>query len=75
MSEILIFNSNYIEPKGLISQYKNSLIKTGVNMSINNSGVMRHALNANYYFHQNRPIRAVQEGSMAIFDAITGNRK
>jgi len=54
---------------------KQSVISSGVNAALNNSGVMRHGLNANYYAHQNRPGLAIREGAAALYDAVTGSRK
>jgi hypothetical protein len=54
---------------------KNTVIKSGVNAALNNSGVMRHGLNANYYATHNRPGMAIREGYAAVYDAITGSRK
>lgn len=54
---------------------KNSVIGSGVNAALNNSGVMRHGLNANYYANHNRPGMAIREGAAAVYDAITGSRK
>ena len=36
---------------------------------------MRHGLNANYYFHHNRPLMGLKEGFAAGYDAITGSCK
>lgn len=54
---------------------KQSIINSGVNSALNNSGVMRHGLNANYYANQNRPVMAIREGAAALYDAVTGSRK
>jgi hypothetical protein len=54
---------------------KKSVIKSGVNAALNNSGVMRHGLNANYYAKHNRPGMVIREGVAAVYDAITGSRK
>lgn len=54
---------------------KQSVIISGVNAALNNSGVMRHGLNANYYASHNSPVMAVREGTAAVYDAITGSRK
>ena len=54
---------------------KRSVIRSGVNSALNNSGVMRHGLNANYYANHNRPGMAIREGAAALYDAITGSRK
>jgi hypothetical protein len=54
---------------------KQTVIRSGVNAALNNSGVMRHGLNANYYANQNRPIMAIREGAAALYDAVTGSRK
>jgi len=54
---------------------KRSVIRSGVNAALNNSGVMRHGLNANYYVSHNRPGMAIREGAAAVYDAITGSRK
>jgi hypothetical protein len=54
---------------------KQSVIRSGVNAALNNSGVMRHGLNANYYANQNRPVMAIREGAAAVYDAITGSSK
>lgn len=63
------------EPKGVIGNIKNSVIKSGVNAALHNSGVMRHGLNANYYANHNRPGMAIREGAAAVWDAVTGSRK
>lgn len=55
----------------LITQVKQSVIKSAVN----NTGVLRHGLNANYYFNHNRPIMGLREGFAAGYDAITGSRR
>jgi hypothetical protein len=54
---------------------KQSVISSGVNAALNNSGVMRHGLNANYYANHNNPGMAIREGAAAVYDAITGSRK
>lgn len=54
---------------------KQSIIRSGVNAALNNSGVMRHGLNANYYANHNCPGMAIREGSAALYDAFTGSRK
>ena len=54
---------------------KRSVIRSGVNAALNNSDVMRHGLNANYYANHNRPGMAIREGAAAVYDAITGSRK
>jgi hypothetical protein len=54
---------------------KQTFIKTGINAALNNSGVMRHGLNANYYANHNRPGMAIREGAAALYDAVTGSRK
>jgi hypothetical protein len=54
---------------------KQSVIRSGVNAALNNSGVMRHGLNANYYANHNRPGMAIREGAAALYDAFTGSRK
>lgn len=54
---------------------KQSVIISGVNAALNNSGVMRHGLNANYYASHNSPVMTLREGSAAVYDAITGSRK
>jgi len=57
-----------------------STVTTGVQRivvqsALNNSGVMRHSLNANVYANHGRPGLAIREGAAAIYDAITGSRK
>jgi hypothetical protein len=54
---------------------KQSIINSGVNAALNNSGVMRHGLNANYYANHNKPGMAIREGAAALYDAFTGSRK
>lgn len=54
---------------------KQSVIRSGVNSALNNSGVMRHGLNANYYANHNKPGMAIREGAAALYDAVTGSRK
>jgi hypothetical protein len=54
---------------------KQSVIRSGVNSALNNSGVMRHGLNANYYANHNNPVMALREGAAAFYDAVTGSRK
>ena len=54
---------------------KKYVIRSGVNAALNNSGVMHHGLNANYYVNHNRPGMAIREGAAAVYDSITGNRK
>lgn len=72
MSVNLVFsNSELPANKGL----KQTIINAGVNAALNNSGVMRHGLNANYYANHNRPGLAIREGAAAAWDAITGSRK
>ncbi len=63
------------EKKGIISNIQRTVIQSGVNAALNNSGVMRHGLNANYYAQHNRPGMAIREGAAAAWDAITGSRK
>ena len=75
MSNNLDFSNGMNESKGVIQQIKNSLIQSGVNTALHNSGVMRHGLNAAYYANHNRPGLAIREGSVAVFDAITGSRR
>ncbi len=60
-----------IQSKGLVQSFK----QAGINAALNNSGVLRHGLNANYYANQNRPIMAIKEGFAAAYDAISGSRK
>ena len=50
---------------------KQSVIISGVNAALNNSGVMRHGLNASH----NSPVMTLRESSAAVYDAITGSRK
>ena len=72
MSVNLVFsNSELLANNGL----KQTIINAGVNAALNNSGVMRHGLNANYYANHNRPGLAIREGVAAAWDAITGSRK
>lgn len=59
----------------LITHVKQSVIQAGIKSAVNNSGVMRHGLNANYYFHHNRPLMGLKEGFAAGYDAITGSRR
>ena len=54
---------------------RQAVIQSGVNAALNNSGVMRHGLNANYYAQHNRPGLAIREGAAAAWDAISGSRK
>ena len=54
---------------------KQSIVNSGVNSTLNNSGVMRHGLNANYYANHNKPGMAIREGAAALYDAVTGSRK
>ncbi len=54
---------------------KQSVIISGVNAALNNSGVMRHGLNANYYASHNSLVMTLREGAAAVYDAITGSRK
>lgn len=75
MSNNLNFSSDNTESKGVIQQIKNSVIQSGVNVALNNSGVLRHSLNANYYASHNRPGLAIREGTAALYDAITGSRR
>jgi hypothetical protein len=63
------------EEKGIIRNIQRTVIQSGVNAAINNSGVMRHGLNANYYAQHNRPGLAIREGAAAAWDAISGSRK
>jgi len=63
------------EKKGIISNIQRTVIQSGVNAALNNSGVMRHGLNANYYAQHNRPGMAIREGAAAAWDAISGSRK
>lgn len=62
-----------------LSSFKSS-VTTGVQRvviqsALDNSGVMRHSLNANYYANHGRPGLAIREGAAAVYDAITGSRK
>ena len=59
----------------LITQVKQSVINAGIKSAVNNTGVLRHGLNANYYFNHNRPIMGLREGFAAGYDAITGSRR
>ena len=59
----------------LIKQVKQSVINAGIKSAVNNTGVLRHGLNANYYFNHNRPIMGLKEGFAAGYDAITGSRR
>lgn len=63
------------EKKGIIGNIQRSVIQSGVNAALHNSGVMRHGLNANYYAQHNRPVMAIREGAAAAWDAISGSRK
>lgn len=63
------------DKKGIISNIQRTVIQSGVNAALNNSGVMRHGLNANYYAQHNRPGMAFREGAAAAWDAISGSRK
>lgn len=63
------------ENKGIISNIQRTVIQSGVNAALNNSGVMRHGLNANYYAQHNRPGMANRESAAAAWDAISGSRK
>lgn len=63
------------DEKGIINNIRHTVIQSGVNAALNNSGVMRHGLNANYYAHHNRPGMAIREGAAAAWDAISGSRK
>jgi hypothetical protein len=63
------------EEKGIIRNIQRTVIQSGVNAAINNSGVIRHGLNANYYAQHNRPGLAIREGAAAAWDAISGSRK
>jgi hypothetical protein len=54
---------------------KQTFIKTGINAALNNSGVMRHGLNANYYATHNRPGMAIREGAAALYDTVTGGSR
>lgn len=60
-----------VDSKGI----KNAIIQSGVNAALNNSGVMRHGLNANYYASHNRPGMAIREGAAALWDAVSGSRR
>ncbi len=62
---------SYYYIMSLITQFKQSVIKSAVN----NTCVLRHGLNANYYFNHNRPIMGLREGFAAGYDAITGSRR
>ncbi len=66
---MLSFDS--VQPKSLIQSVK----QAGINAALNNSGVLRHGLNANYYANHNRPIMAIREGAAAVYDAFSGSRK
>lgn len=63
------------ESKGVFGNIKQTVIQSGVNAALHNSGVMRHGLNANYYANHNRPGMAIREGVAAAWDAVTGSRK
>ena len=63
------------ESKGVFGNIKQTVIQSGVNAALHNSGVMRHGLNANYYANHNRPGMAIREGAAAAWDAVTGSRK
>jgi hypothetical protein len=63
------------ESKGVFGNIKQSVIQSGVNAALHNSGVMRHGLNANYYANHNRPGMAIREGAAAAWDAVSGSRK
>jgi len=63
------------DEKGIITNIQRSVIQSGVNAALNNSGVMRHGLNANYYAQHNRPGMAIREGAAAAWDAISGSRR
>ena len=54
---------------------KQSVIRSWVNSELNNSGVIRNWLNANYYANHNNPVMALREGAAALYDAVTGSRK
>jgi len=60
-----------VDSKGI----KNAIIQSGVNAALNNSGVLRHGLNANYYASHNRPGMAIREGAAAVWDAVSGSRR
>lgn len=62
------------DKKGIINNIQRTVIQSGVNAALNNSGVMRHGLNANYYAQHNRPGMAIREGAAAAWDAISGSR-
>ena len=61
--------------KGIVGNIKQSVIRSGVNAALNNSGVLRHGLNANYYANHGRPGMALREGAAAAWDAVSGSRK
>lgn len=61
--------------KPIINNIRRTVIQSGVNAALNNSGVLRHGLNANYYAHHNRPGMAIREDAAAAWDAISGSRK
>lgn len=61
--------------KGILGNVRQSVIQSGVRAALNNSGVMRHGLNANYYANHGRPVMAVREGAAAVWDALSGSRK
>jgi hypothetical protein len=63
------------ESKGVFGNIKQTVVQSGVNAALHNSGVMRHGLNANYYANHNRPGMAIREGAAAAWDAVTGSRK
>jgi hypothetical protein len=66
---------SYYYIMSLITQVKQSVINAGIKSAVNNTGVLRHGLNANYYFNHNRPIMGLREGFAAGYDAITGSRR
>jgi hypothetical protein len=74
MSASVIYFASTTRPdeKGIIQR---SIIQSGVNAALNNSGVMRHVLNANYYANHSRPDMAIREGAAAAWDAISGSRR
>jgi hypothetical protein len=74
-TELQFSASDEPSSKGIIGNIKQSVVQSGVNAALHNSGVMRHGLNATYYANHNRPGMAVREGAAAVWDAVTGSRK
>jgi hypothetical protein len=77
MSASVIYFASTTRPdeKGIITNIQRSIIQSGVNAALNNSGVMRHVLNTNYYANHSRPDMAIRQGAAAAWDAISGSRR